>query len=58
MVVLSKPGAQVPTMPLVEVVGKADKDPPLQTGLTAANVGVMFVAMVTVAVAKQPLLSV
>ena len=42
VVVLSKAGAQVPVMPLLEVVGKADKVAPEQIGGTALNVGVMF----------------
>jgi len=35
-------GAQVPVIPLVDVVGKADKVAPEQIGATAANVGVTF----------------
>ena len=35
-------GDQVPLMPLVEVVGNADKLPPEQIGVTAAKVGVIF----------------
>ena len=35
-------GAQVPVMPLLEVVGRADKVAPEQIGATAVNVGVMF----------------
>ena len=40
--VLSKAGDQVPVMPLVEVVGKADNVAPEQIGATALNVGVIF----------------
>ena len=35
-------GDHVPLIPLVEVVGNADKVPPEQIGATAANVGVTF----------------
>ena len=35
-------GAQVPVIPLLEVVGSADKVAPEQIGATAVNVGVMF----------------
>ena len=38
--VLSKAGAQVPVMPLLDVVGNADKVAPEQIGATAVNVGV------------------
>jgi hypothetical protein len=55
---LFKAGAQVPVIALLEVVGKAESTPPEQIGATAVNVGVMLVAIVTVAVIKQPLLSV
>ena len=37
-----KAGVHVPLIPLVEVVGKADKLPPEQIGVTALNVGVTF----------------
>jgi hypothetical protein len=40
--VLSKAGDQLPVIPLVEVVGSADKVAPEQMGATALNVGVMF----------------
>ena len=40
VVVLSIAGDHVPVIPLVEVVGKGDSEPPLQIGATAANVGV------------------
>ena len=40
--VLFNAGAQVPVMPLFEVVGSADKVAPEQIGATAVNVGVMF----------------
>ena len=42
VVVLSSAGAQVPVMPLVEVVGKGVKVAPAQMGATAVNVGVML----------------
>ena len=42
MVVLSNAGAQVPLIPLLEVVGSADKVAPEQIGATAVNVGVTF----------------
>jgi hypothetical protein len=35
-------GAQVPVIPLLEVVGSADKVAPEQIGATALKVGVMF----------------
>ena len=40
--VLSKAGDQLPVMPLLEVVGNADKVAPEQIGATAVNVGVTF----------------
>jgi hypothetical protein len=40
--VLSKAGAQVPVIPLFDVVGSADKVAPEQIGATALNVGVTF----------------
>ena len=46
-----KAGAQVPVMPLLEVVGSADKVAPEQIGVTAVNVGVMFGLTVIVNVA-------
>jgi hypothetical protein len=58
VVVLSKAGAQVPVILLFEVVGNADKAAPEQIGATAVNVGIMLVAIVTIAVIIQPLLSV
>ena len=42
MAVLFKAGDQEPVMPLLEVVGKADKVAPEQIGATAVNVGVTF----------------
>ena len=50
--VLFKAGDQVPVMPLSDVVGKADKEPPEQIAATGSNVGVMFglTVMVNVAV--------
>ena len=35
-------GAQVPVMPLLDVVGNGFNVPPEQMGATALNVGVMF----------------
>ena len=49
--VLSKAGAQVPVIPLVEVVGSAVRVAPEQMGATALNVGVMFGLTVIVNVA-------
>ena len=43
-------GAQVPVIPLLEVVGSAVRVPPEQMGATAVKVGVMPVVTVTVAV--------
>ena len=40
--VLFSAGAHVPVMPLLEVVGRADKVAPEQIGATAENVGVTF----------------
>jgi hypothetical protein len=40
--VLFKAGAQVPVIPLLEVVGSADKVAPEQIGATALKVGVIF----------------
>ena len=40
--VLSKAGAQVPVIPLLEVVGNGVKVAPAQIGATAVNVGVTF----------------
>ena len=42
MAVLFKAGAQVPVIPLLDVVGSADKVAPEQIGATALKVGVMF----------------
>ena len=39
---MSRAGAQLPMIPLVEVVGSADKVAPEQMGATAVKVGVMF----------------
>ena len=39
---MSSAGDQVPVMPLVEVVGKADKVAPEHIGATALKVGVML----------------
>ena len=48
---MSRTGAQLPVMPLVEVVGSADKVVPEQIGATALNVGVTFGLIVIVKVA-------
>jgi hypothetical protein len=42
VVVLSKAGAQVPVMPLFDVVGNGDKVAPEHIGAMAVNVGVML----------------
>ena len=39
---MSSAGDQVPVIPLVEVVGRADNASPEQIADTGANVGVMF----------------
>ena len=39
---MSRAGAQLPVIPLLEVVGSADKVAPEHIGATALNVGVMF----------------
>ena len=49
--VLFKAGAQVPVMPLVDVVGSGAKITPEHIGATAANVGVTLVLTVIVNVA-------
>jgi Flp pilus assembly pilin Flp len=51
VVVLSKAGDQVPVMPLLEVVGSADKVAPEHIGATAVNVGVMLELTTIVSVA-------
>ena len=43
-------GDQVPVMPLLDVVGNADKVAPEQMGATAVNVGVIFGLTVIVSV--------
>ena len=43
-------GAQLPVIPLFDVVGSADKVAPEQIGATAVNVGVMFGLTVIVSV--------
>ena len=50
VVVLSKVGDHVPVMPLVDVVGNADKVAPEHIGATALNVGVIFGLTVIVSV--------
>ena len=54
--VLFKAGAQVPVIPLVEVVGNAAKAAPEQIDATELKVGVTFgfTVTVTVAVPVQP----
>jgi hypothetical protein len=49
--VLSKAGDQVPVIPLVDVVGNADKVAPEQIGATELKVGVIFGLTVIVNVA-------
>jgi hypothetical protein len=44
-------GVQVPVIPLLDVVGKADKAAPEQIGATAVNVGVTLGLTVIVNVA-------
>jgi hypothetical protein len=51
VVVLSNAGAQVPVMPLFEVVGNGAKVAPEHIGATAVNVGVTFGLTVIVIVA-------
>ena len=51
MTVLSKAGAQVPVIPLVDVVGNGANTAPEQIGATALNVGVMFGVTTTFSVA-------
>ena len=51
MVVLSKAGAHVPVIPLLEVVGNGANVAPEQIGVTAVNVGVTLVFTVIVSVA-------
>ena len=52
VVVLFSAGAHVPVIPLLDVVGRADKVAPEQIGATAVNVGVMlgFTTIVNVVV--------
>jgi hypothetical protein len=45
--VLFSAGAQVPVMPLLDVVGSGERVAPEQIGATAVNVGVTFVLTVT-----------
>lgn len=51
-----KAGVQVPVIPLLEVVGKADRAPPEHIGGTAVKVGVIleFTVIATVSEAEQP----
>jgi len=46
--VLFNAGAQVPVIPLLEVVGNAERVPPEQMGATAVKAGIMFGLMVIV----------
>ena len=46
--VLFNAGAQVPVIPLFEVVGNGDKVAPEQIGATAVNVGIVLVFTVIV----------
>ena len=50
MVVLLTAGAQVPVIPLFDVVGRTGAADPLQIGATAVNVGVTCGLTVTVRV--------
>ena len=54
--VLFNAGDQVPVIPLLDVVGNADKLAPQKIGATSVNVGVIFGLTVTVieAVAAHP----
>ena len=55
--VLLSAGAQVPVMPLLEVVGNGFNVPPEQIGVTAVKVGVIFgltVIVNVVVVAHRP----
>ena len=59
--VLSKAGAQVPEIPLLEVVGSADKVAPEQIGATALKVGETFgftTIVIVVVVAHCPAIGV
>ena len=47
---MSKAGAQVPVIPLLDVVGNAVSVAPAQIGATAVNVGVTFGLTVIVSV--------
>jgi hypothetical protein len=49
--VLFRAGDQVPVIPLIDVVGSAERAAPEQMGATAANVGVIFGLTVIVNVA-------
>ena len=49
--VLFNAGAQVPVIPLLEVVGRAVSVPPEHIGATGVNAGVIFGATVIVKVA-------
>jgi hypothetical protein len=51
VVVLSKAGAQVPVMPLLDVVGNGERDAPEHIDATAVNAGVTFGLTVIVIVA-------
>jgi len=55
---LFKAGDQLPVIALVDVVGKAERVPPAQMAATELNTGAMVVAIVTVLLLEQPLISV
>lgn len=54
--VLSKAGDQVPVMPLLDAVGRADKTPPVQIATTGVKVGVIngFTTILNVDGIAQP----
>ena len=57
MLALFSAGAQVPVMPVFEVVGKAERLPPAQIAATCVNVGVTFgftVMVIVAVVAHNP----
>ena len=54
VVVLFNAGAQVPVIPLLDVVGSAPKAAPEQIAATAVNVGVITGLIVTDVVAVTP----
>ena len=56
MAELFNAGDHVPVMPLVEVVGKADKEPPEQMAATWLKVGIVgeLITTVVVAISEHP----